>query len=60
MTDEFHNNIPAAPKEREAERESEIAAGVYAGTNLIPKLKKLHPIWFILLSAIAGIVLKMG
>lgn len=37
-----------------------LAAGVYAGTNLIPKLKKLHPIWFILLSAIAGIVLKMG
>ena len=35
-------------------------AAVYAGTNLIPKLKKLHPIWFILLSAIAGIVLKMG
>ena len=31
MTDEFHNDIPAAPKEREAERESEIAAGVYAG-----------------------------
>lgn len=37
-----------------------LAAGVYAGTNLIPKLKKVHPIWFILLSAIAGIVLKMG
>lgn len=37
-----------------------LAAGVYAGTNLIPKLKKLHPIWFILLSAIAGVVLKMG
>lgn len=37
-----------------------LAAGVYTGTNLIPKLKKLHPIWFILLSAIAGIVLKMG
>lgn len=37
-----------------------LAAGVYAGTNLIPKLKKIHPIWFILLSAIAGIVLKMG
>ena len=37
-----------------------LAAGVYAGTDLIPKLKKLHPIWFILLSAIAGIVLKMG
>ena len=37
-----------------------LAAGVYAGTNLIPKLRKLHPIWFILLSAIVGIVLKMG
>ena len=31
MTDEFDNQIPAAPKGREAERESEIAAGVYAG-----------------------------
>lgn len=37
-----------------------LAAGVYAGTNLIPKLKKLHPIWFILLSAIVGVLLKMG
>lgn len=37
-----------------------LAAGVYAGTSLIPKLKKLHPIWFILLSAIVGIILKMG
>ena len=37
-----------------------LAAGVYAGTNLIPKLRKLHPIWFILLSAIVGVVLKMG
>lgn len=37
-----------------------LAVGVYAGTNLIPKLKKLHPIWFILLSAIVGVLLKMG
>lgn len=37
-----------------------LAAGVYTGTNLIPKIKKLHPIWFILLSAIVGIILKMG
>lgn len=37
-----------------------LAAGVYAGTNLIPTLKKLHPIWFILLSAIVGVLLKMG
>lgn len=37
-----------------------LAAGVYAGTNLIPKLRKIHPIWFILLSAIVGIILKMG
>lgn len=37
-----------------------LAAGVYAGTNLIPKLKKIHPIWFILLSAIVGVILKMG
>jgi hypothetical protein len=37
-----------------------LAAGVYAGTNLIPKLRKIHPIWFILLSAIVGVLLKMG
>lgn len=37
-----------------------LAAGVYAGTNLIPRFKKLHPIWFILLSAIVGVLLKMG
>ncbi len=37
-----------------------LAAGVYAGTNLIPKLKKLHPIWFILLAAVVGVLLKMG
>ena len=37
-----------------------LAAGVYAGTNLIPKLKKVHPIWFIPLSAIVGVILKMG
>lgn len=37
-----------------------LAAGVYAGTNLIPKLKKLPPIWFILLAAIVGVLLKMG
>lgn len=37
-----------------------LAAGVYAGTNLIPTLKKLHPIWFILLSAVVGVLLKMG
>lgn len=37
-----------------------LAAGVYAGTNLIPKLKKLHPICFILLAAVVGVLLKMG
>lgn len=37
-----------------------LAAGVYAGTNLIPKLRKIHPIWFILLSAIVGVIMKMG
>lgn len=37
-----------------------LAAGVFVGTNLIPKLKKVHPIWFILLSAIVGVLLKMG
>ena len=37
-----------------------LAVGVFVGTNLIPKLKKVHPIWFILLSAVVGVVLKMG
>lgn len=37
-----------------------LAAGVYAGTNLIPRFKKLHPIWFILLAAVVGVLLKMG
>lgn len=37
-----------------------LALAVFAGTNLIPKLKKIHPIWFIALSAVAGILLHMG
>lgn len=37
-----------------------LALAVFAGTNLIPKLKKIHPIWFIAFSALAGIVLHMG
>lgn len=36
-----------------------LALAVFAGTNLIPKLKKIHPIWFIAFSALAGIVLHM-
>lgn len=43
MTDEFHNDIPAAPKEREAERESEIAAGVYAGLTADTGIEKSGP-----------------
>lgn len=37
-----------------------LALAVFAGTNLAPKLKKIHPIWFIFFSAIAGILLHMG
>lgn len=37
-----------------------LALAVFAGTNLVPKLKKIHPIWFIFFSAIAGILLHMG
>lgn len=29
-------------------------------TRYVPKLKKLHPVWFIALSALVGIVLQMG
>lgn len=36
-----------------------LALGVFAGTNLVPKLKKLHPIWFIAASALVGVLLKM-
>ncbi len=37
-----------------------LALAVFAGTNLVPRLKKIHPIWFIFFSAIAGILLHMG
>lgn len=37
-----------------------LALAVFAGTNLVPKLKKIHPIWFIFFSAVAGILLHMG
>ena len=37
-----------------------LALAVFAGTNLVPKLKKIHPIWFIFFSAAAGILLHMG
>lgn len=37
-----------------------LAAVILVLTRYIPKLKKLHPIWFIALSAVVGVVLKMG
>ena len=37
-----------------------LAAAVYVGTNHIEKLKSLHPIWFILASAIVGAVFKFA
>ena len=37
-----------------------LAALIYVGTNFVPKLKKIHPIWFIAASAVIGIVLQMG
>ena len=35
-----------------------LAVAVYVGTNHVNKLKDLHPIWFILVSAIVGAVFK--
>lgn len=37
-----------------------LAAVILVLTRYVPKLKKLHPIWFIALSAVVGVVLKMG
>lgn len=37
-----------------------LAAVVYVGTNHVKQTKELHPIWFIALSAVAGIVFAMG
>lgn len=37
-----------------------LAAVIYVLTTKVPKLKKVHPIWFIALAAVAGIVLQMG
>lgn len=37
-----------------------LAALIYVGTNFVPKLKKIHPIWFIAASAVIGVVLRMG
>lgn len=37
-----------------------LAVVVYVCTNNIKQLKKLHPIWFIAVSAIIGVVLKMN
>lgn len=37
-----------------------LALAVFAGTNLIPELKKIHPIWFVVASAVAGVLLHMA
>ena len=37
-----------------------LALVVFAGTNLIPGLKKIHPIWFVAASAVAGVLLHMA
>lgn len=37
-----------------------LAAAVLVGTRWIPKVKKLHPVVFVLLSALVGIALDMG
>ena len=37
-----------------------LALAVFAGTNLIPGLKKVHPIWFVVASAVAGVLLHMA
>ena len=35
-----------------------LAAAILALTNWAPKVKKLHPIYFILLSAVVGVVFR--
>ena len=37
-----------------------LALAVFAGTNLIPGLKKIHPIWFVVASAVAGVLFHMA
>lgn len=37
-----------------------LALAVFAGTNLIPGLKKIHPIWFVVASSVAGVLLHMA
>lgn len=37
-----------------------LALAVFAGTNLVPGLKKIHPIWFVVASAVAGVLLRMA
>lgn len=37
-----------------------LALAVFAGTNLVPGLKKIHPIWFVVASAVAGVLLHMA
>ena len=36
-----------------------LAILLFVGTNYIPKLKKLHPIWFIAVSALIGIIFAL-
>ena len=33
---------------------------IFVLTRYVPRLKKLHPIWFIALSAVIGVVLQMS
>lgn len=37
-----------------------LSLAVFAGTNLIPGLKKIHPVWFVVASAVAGVLLHMA
>ena len=37
-----------------------LAVLISVGTDFVPKLKKIHPIWFIAAAAVIGVVLRMG
>lgn len=37
-----------------------LASAVFVLTRYVPRLKKVHPIWFILFAAIFGVVFRMG
>ena len=37
-----------------------LAAVILVGTRFVPKVKKLHPIWFIAFSAAVGIIFRLG